>query len=283
MTAIDQWKRYLDFLGITWTALESNNKAVQLTGIAGAPIIRGVKDRQELNELHTSARQKSSEMQRLLLLALPLDNISSQIVLPGDIVLPKTRVYAGHISDTFSLSGHLIQSKFLTAIKKEVSRVISEGTKESTPLCDWALKMLGRSWVYGKPSSNSQLDSLLGLLAKDPAIIGHVRSRQLSYGRGAGDAVLLPIKGVKLPTNKLDQKIEQCDYRLISLEHEMGQYDSSRARVHAVLSHQYLSALSVDDKHLATELGCQSDVGYSRIGKIESSSKVENKCPVLLG
>ncbi|EHA63796.1 hypothetical protein [Synechococcus sp. WH 8016] len=278
MTAIDDWKGYLDVTGISWTSLESNNNAIQLTGMAGAPILRAVETREQLDSLHTTARQKSSELERLLILALPFDHPHTQMTLPGDIVLPKVRAYAGHISDTYSLSGHLIQSKFLTSIKKEVSRVITDGPKVSTPLCDWALKLLGRSWVYGTPSSASQLDSMLGLLAKDPAMIGHVRSRQLTYGRGCADAVLLPIKGVQLSTNKLDQKIEQCDMRFVSLEAEMSMYDSSRARIHAVMSNHYLTCASQSNQTFASQLGCDSMIGISKIGTTHTKERHDTGC-----
>lgn len=277
MTAISDWKRYLNACGISWIALESNKNCIQLTGVAGAPILRAVETREELDNLHTTARQKSSELERVLILAMPFDNAFTQLALPGDIVLPRVRAYAGHISDTYSLSGHLIQSKFLSAIKNEVSAVIAEGTKVKTPLCDWAIKLLGSSWVYGKPSSVSQLDSMIGLLAQDPARIGHVRSRQLSYGRGCGDAILLPVKGVQLKNNNLDQKIEQCDMRLISLESEMAQYDSARARIHAVMSDRYLTSVSQAARTMSVNLGCGANIGISKIGELHTEA-VEQPC-----
>lgn len=264
MAAIDDWKSYFDLVGIGHWPVDSNPNAVQLINLAGTPIFRGVDSTIELNELHTKARQKSSEMKRLLVLGLPFSNPQTITTLPGNIVLPRCRVYGGHIGDTFSTTGHLIESEFLRNIKKEVLMVMSHGTKVKTPLCSWAIKLLKTNWVYGTPSSLAQLDTLLGLLITEVNSIGHVRSRQLSFGRGCGDAMLLPRPGLVLPNNSLDQVIESQDFRFIGLEAEIKHYNSARTRIHPTMSDKYLQVLS---KQEAIDAGAHTSIGASVLGK----------------
>jgi hypothetical protein len=268
MKALNTWTNYFDSLSIGWEPIKSNPNAISLTGIAGAPLFRTVETAAELNDLHSKARKKSAEVERLLAVALPLDHPLSSISLPGEILLPKCRVYAGHSGSTFSLTGHLVQSEFLTTLKKEVTAIISNGTKVKTPLLDWLLKLAGDSWVYGKPSSLSQLDSLIALVVRDPTRVGHVRTRQFSFGRGCGDAMLLPVPGVVLKNNRLNQSINKSDFRFIGLEAEMRQTDSARQRIHAQFSNSFLTVLSDISPNVAEQLNSGADIGASRIGAV---------------
>ena len=267
MTAIHQWRALLDALRISHQTIPGNVTSIQLTGIDGAPILRGVETTEELSELHTKAREKSESLERVLLLALPLTHPKSHLTLPGDIVLPKLNAYGGHMSSTFSLSGHRIEPSLVREMKREVMAVMQDGTKIKTPLCDWALKLLGNSWQYGTPSSLVQLDSMIGLLARDARMLGHVRTRQLSYGRGCGDAMLLPKAGVIPTSNQLLNKTHESDFKLLGLEAEIGQLDSARMRIHAVISDVYLTVLSRIDRELASDLGCGQVIGGSRLGE----------------
>ena len=74
MTALQDWKCYFDRIGVAWQSIPSNSHAIQLTNIAGSPLFRGVNSTVELNELHTKARTKSTDMGRLLVLGLPFDH-----------------------------------------------------------------------------------------------------------------------------------------------------------------------------------------------------------------
>ncbi len=266
------WRSYFSNLGITATSVESNPNALSLTGLAGAPVFRAVETRAELDALHTSARSKSNDIGQLLILGLPFTNPGSVATMPGDIVMPRCRVYAGHVATTFSLTGHRVENAFSKAVKLEVSRIIAEGPKTKTPLCDWLLSVVGSSWPYGKPSSKEQLDSLIALAAKDPNTIGHIRARQLSFGRGCADALLLPTKSVTLPNNDLNQQVKQADYRFISLEEEMAQISPARHRIYSVMSHAFLSALAEHDPASAQELGCNSLVGSSALGQFKQDA-----------
>jgi len=274
MTALSDWKLYFEAIGISCQSIASNSSAVQLTNVAGCPIFRGVETTQELDDLHTKARDKSSEMGRLLVLALPLNHPQSIARLPGNITLPLCRVYGGHVGDVFSTSGHLIESSFLRSIKLEVLAVMSNGTKVKTPLCDWVQKLLQKDWQYGTPSSLAQLDSMLGLLTTDVKSIGHVRSRQLSFGRGSGEALFLPLPTVVLPNNHLDQKVDPADMRFISLESEMAKYDSSRARLHPVFSDKFLSTTFKIDSGYSRSIGCNAQMGASVIGHVGHSKQI---------
>ena len=176
-------------------------------------------------------------------------------------------MYAGHVADTFSTSGHLIENEFLLAIKREVLAVIAGGTKVKTPLCNWAQGLLKRNWVYGTPSSLAQLDSMLALLASETAAIGHVRARQLSFGRGTGDALFLPMPSVILPNNSLSQNVAAADFRFISLEAEIGHYGPARTRLHPVFSDKFLSITATTDRKYAVSMGFTSHVGASSLGQ----------------
>jgi hypothetical protein len=267
MNALNDWIIYFNSLGVTCQEIPSNPSAVQLTNVAGCPIFRGVETIEELDDLHTKARQKSSEMRRLLVLGLPFKHPQSLARLPGNIMLPLCRVYGGHVGDTYSTSGHLIESEFLKTIKQEVLSVISNGTKVKTPLCDWVMKLLGKSWQYGTPSSLQQLDSMIGLLSSDVKSIGHVRSRQLSYGRGSGEALFLPLPTVVLPNNALDQSVEVSDMRFISLEAEMKNTNAARARLHPVYSDKYLTVTAGIDITYSRKVGCGAQMGASVLGQ----------------
>jgi hypothetical protein len=145
---------------------------------------------------------------------------------------------------------------------------MSNGTRTKTPLCDWVQKLLGQSWQYGTPSSLPQLDSMLGLLTTDVKSIGHVRSRQLSFGRGSGEALFLPIPTVVLPNNQLDQRVEPADMRFISLEAEMDKYDAARARIHPVFADKFLTMTSTIDSGYSRNIGCNAQLGASVIGHV---------------
>ena len=272
MKALKHWKEYFNNLGIAAQSVDSNANALSLTGLAGAPVFRAVETRAELDALHTSARSKSDDIGRLLILGLPFSNPGSVATFPGDLVVPRCRVYAGHVATTFSLTGHRIENAFSKAVKLEVSKVIEDGPKTKTPLCDWLLNVVGSSWPYGKPSSKEQLDSLIALAAKDPTTIGHVRARQLSFGRGCADALLLPTASVTLPNNDLNQRVNQADYRLISLEEELAQISPARHRIYSVMSNAFLSALAAHDPAAAQELGCNSLVGASALGQFKQEA-----------
>lgn len=279
MNVTQQWKVIFHQFGINCQEIPGNNAALQLTNLAGCPVFRGVTSVAELNDLHTKAREKSSQMGRLLILGLPIDHSQSLLTLPGNIVLPKLRAYAGHAADTFSLSGHRIEPKFLQSVKQETLNVIKSGTSVKTPLCDWALKLLGGIWHYGKPSSLVQLDSMLALLASEVGRLGHVRARQLSFGRGCADATLLPVEGIKLKNNKLDQEIEVSDYRFVGLENELGQMDAVRNRIYPLISDKFLTAVSKIDPGYARELGCATNLGASVIGTLAERQTIEIVVP----
>ena len=269
MKALEQWKHLFDAYGITYEKIESNSNAVTLTGMAGAPVFRAVETQAQLSELHTKARQKSEEMGRLLVLGLPLTHRASSISLPGGISLPTCRAYGGNSGSTFSLSGHKIEPDFLVQLKKEVLAVMSNGTKVKTPLLDWLQKLAGNSWPYGTPAGLTQLDSLLGLIARDTKLIGHVRTRQLSFGRGCGDAMILPIESVVLKNNNLNQAIASADLRFIGLESEMGFERAARQRIHAQFTDKYLTVMNEIDPKISIELGCEQQLGASVLGKLK--------------
>ena len=280
MTALQDWKKYFEHFGVAWQSIPGNTNVIQLTNIAGCPLFRGVNSTVELNELHTKARTKSKDMQRLLVLGLPFDHVQGSVSLPGNITLPKLRVYGGNVGDTFSLSGHQIESGFLLKIKQEVLGMIKNGQDVQTPLCDWALKLLGDAWVYGTPTSLTQLDSMLGLLANEPGSLGHVRSRQLSFGRGCGEALFLPLQSLKLRNNRLQQTIEPSDFRFISLEKEIETYDSARARLHPVFADKFLTVLAQRNAHAAAELGCAASFGVSTLGQVAVKPSIKERKPL---
>lgn len=277
VSALEQWKRLFTAYGISHETIKSNSNAVSLTGLAGAPVFRAVSTTAELNELHTRARQKSQEMGRLLCLGLPLNHPSSSLTLPGGIVLPTCRVYGGHIGATFSLSGHRIEPAFLTDLKKEVLSVMSNGTNVKTPMLDWLQKLAGDSWVYGTPAGLTQLDSLLGLVARDTKLIGHVRTRQLSFGRGCADAMILPIESLVLKNNGLNQQVAPADLRFIGMEAELTYDRAPRQRIHAQFSDQYLSVLAGIDAEFAQTIGCGTQMGASTLGKLEKAKQADTK------
>ncbi len=277
MTDIEQWQAYFKKIGVTTANIQTNRNVISFPGLPGEPLFRAVASRSELDDLHTKARAISAEIGKLLVLALPMRSIGSICSMPGDLILPRFRVYGGHFASSYALNGHQIENEFSVALKKEVSLVISEGTKSKTPLCDWLLKLVGSSWVYGKPSSKEQLDSLINLAAKDPGMVGHVRARQLSFGRGCDTAFLLPNPEVKLYNNQLKQQIFQSDYRFISSEIEHTNVSSARHRVYSVITSAFLSVLAEHDPRTAQELGCGSHVGASTIGEFptkKAGSKV---------
>lgn len=269
MNVTQQWKVLFHEFGIKCQETPGNPNAIQLSNMAGCPIFRGVTSVSELNDLHTKARERSSHMNRLLILGLPLTHSQSVLTLPGNILLPKVRAYGGHNADTFSLSGHRIEPLFLKKIKAETIAVIKNGTDVKSPLCDWVLKLLGTNWHYGKPSSLAELDSMLALLISEPNAIGHVRARQLSFGRGCADATLLPVEGIKLKNNSLDQKIAIGDFRFIGLESELEQLDAVRNRIYPLISDKFLTALGKIDSQFAKDMGCGVNVGASIIGRLE--------------
>ena len=273
MTALEHWKSFFNAVGITASAVESNAGLLSLDGLAGAPVFRAVETRAELDSLHTKAREKSHQLKRLLILGMPFDNPGSIACMPGDLVLPRCRVYAGHIASSFSLSGHKIENAFSQALKLEVTAVIENGPKTKTPICDWLLNIAGPSWVYGTPSSKEQLDSLIAIAAKDPAVVGHVRSRQLSFGRGCSDALLLPTADVALNTNHVSQQINQADFRFISMEHELPKTNPARHRIYTVISNAFLNAAATHVPSFAQELGCGSFVGSSSLGQFPKVAK----------
>jgi len=263
---LKEWTQWFDAIGVSWKAVDSNPRAISLVGMPGAPLFRVVESLKEANELHAKARQKSEEMQRLLVVALPLQHPLTLATLPGDIVLPKARVYAGHAGSTFNLSGHHVECAFLTEVKKEVLNVMANGVSAKTPICDWLVKLAGTSWVYGTPSSLAQIDSLLGLICRDTSLLGHVRSRQLSFGRGCADALLLPVDGVVLKNHRLDQKVEQGDLRFIGLEVEISQRSAARDRIYSMFADKFLAI--VDD----AELGTAAQIGPSRLGATKQTA-----------
>ena len=265
MTALQDWILYFNSLGVNCQAIPSNSSAVQLINVAGCPIFRVVESVPELDALHTKARQKSSEMGRLLAIALPLDHPQTLTSIPGSIHLPKVRIYGGHIGDTFSTSGHLIENEFLKAIKREVLAVISNGTRIKTPLCNWVQNLLGKNWKYGTPSSLPQLDTMLGLVASDAAIIGHIRARQLSFGRGCADALFLCGQDVVMPTNALDQKIDAGDFRFVSFETELSKTNAARERLRPIFAHRFYQAVERINPVYAQQLGYESPIGVSTI------------------
>ncbi len=266
MKQLNLWTHLLGEMGLTFEPIKSNQSACTLTNVAGAPVFKVVTSYAELNEIHSKARTKSHEMGRLLVVAMPLNHVQSVAAVPGSLVLPKVRVYGGHAGSTYSLSGHKIQSTLLTSLKKEVSNVIANGTKVKTPLVNWLLKLAGSSWPYGVPSSVEQLDSLLQLVCRDVSKIGHARVRELSFGRGCGEALLLPMDGVVLPNNGFSNGISAADFRFISLAEEMSNQSSARQRIHAQLSHQFVSTLAQFDETFAEALGCNAFLGTSKVG-----------------
>ncbi len=113
MKALKQWAEFFTSLGVSCTPVPDNDKAITLNNLAGAPLFRAVKNYSELADLHTKARQKSAQMERLLILGLPFHHPGATVRLPGDITLPTCRVYGGHAGSAFSLSGHRIECPFL--------------------------------------------------------------------------------------------------------------------------------------------------------------------------
>ena len=280
MDGLVTWKKLLKQLGVATQAIPGRSDMLQLTNVAGCPVFRVVSNLEELQELHTRARTKSSEMERLLVLALPLNHPNALMTLPGEIHLPKVRVYGGHIADTFSLHGHLIESTFLKAIKKEVLAVMNNGKSAKTPLCDWVQSLLGSAWKYGTPSTLVQLDSMLGLITNDTIRLGHVRARQLTFGRGCADATILPIAGTTLRNNSINQSVMVPDIRFVSLEQEMTMTDTARMRVHPVFCNAFLSVLSEDDPDYARKLGAGLGVGASTLGTAPARRvKIQTSAP----
>lgn len=272
MRTLEHWLAYFNSLGLVTSKLACNGNAVTIDNLPGAPVFRAVQNRAELDALHTKARSISAEMKKLLILGLPFDNPASIAHIGGDLPLPICRVYGGHISSSFPLHGHHVENQFSLGLKKEVSAIIEHGTKVKTPLCSWLLQMASDSWPYGLPSSKEQLDSLLGLVARNPERIGHVRSRQLSYGRGCADGLLLPIDSVVLPTNSLSFVINANDYRFISLEKETKESSTARHRVYALHSNAFLNVLAEVNPRFAQELGCNSTVGGSTLGQFKTQA-----------
>lgn len=265
---IQHWTNYFDAINLPWEALETNKNAVTLPALAGAPVFRVCANQEELAKMHQIAKDKSAEMGRILILGLPFTAPNTTVTLPGEIVIPKVRAYGGRIADTFSLSGHKIENTLLTALKQETLLVISEGTKTKTPLLNWLLQLAGGSWVYGKPSSLAQLDSLLGLVCRDPNLIGHVRTRQLSFGRGCSDAMLLPVETVELKSHRLDAKVAHADWRLLSLESELGCKAKGRDRVLSYVSDRFLTTVYKHAPSHAQCLGAGQVLGGSVLGKL---------------
>jgi len=272
MKTLEHWTNYLNSLGLATSAIACNGNAVSIDNLPGAPVFRAVQNRAELDALHTKARDISASMKRLLILGLPFDNPATLTNLIGDLPIPMCRVYGGHIASSFSLSGHQIENQFSIGLKKEVTAIIERGPKIKTPLCDWLVALAADSWPYGLPSSKEQLDSLLALVARDVERIGHVRSRQLSYGRGCADALLLPTTTVVLPSNSLEFQIHSNDYRFISLEKELNEVTSARHRVYALHSNAFLNVLAEVNPRYAQELGCNTTIGGSTLGNFKLQS-----------
>lgn len=266
MKQLQEWTQLFKSMGLAFELIQSNKSACTLTNVPGAPVFKVVTSFAELSELHSKARAKSHEMGRLLCVAMPLNNVQSVAAMPGSLYLPKVRVYAGHAGSTFSLSGHKIESTLLTSLKKEVSNVIANGTKVKTPLVSWLLKLAGTSWPYGIPSSVEQLDSLLQLVCRDVSKIGHARVRELSFGRGCGEALLLPMEGVLLQNNGFNNAIAPADFRFISLSQELANQNAARQRIHSQMSNAFVSAVAEFDPAFAENLGCNTMIGTSQIG-----------------
>lgn len=266
MKQLNEWTHLFTRMGLTFEAVKSNPSAVTLTNVPGAPVFKVVASCAELNNLHSKAREKSQEMGRILVVALPLNHVQTVAAMPGSLYLPKVRVYGGHAGSTFSLSGHKIESTLLTSLKKEVSSVIANGTKVKTPLISWLLKLAGTSWPYGVPSSVQQLDSLLQLVSRDVQRIGHARVRELSFGRGCGESLLLPMEGVVLSNNGFNNAVTPADFRFISMAIEHSNHSSARQRIHAQYSDAYLSTVAEFDEDFAESLGCNALIGTSQVG-----------------
>ena len=274
MDAINNWKVYFEMIGLACHEIPGRSDSIQLTDLAGSPIFVVVQNKKAQDDLHTKARAKSSQIRRPLIVALPIDHPSSMMTLPGDIILPKVRIYAGHAADTFTLSGHQIEPKFLKEIKKEVLQVIESGvTNANTPLCQWVMKLLGANWKYGTPSSLVQMDSMLALISQDIDRLGHVRCRQLSFGRGTGEGTILPIKDYVMRNNTLNLKIPACDLRLCSLETEIDNYSPARIRLYPVYSNYFLTAVGLANQTHAKEIGCDSAVGKSVLGGLPKARR----------
>lgn len=266
MTALQHWEAFFSANNIACSPVETNKQALSLGGLPGAPLFRAVNDENELAILHTKAREKSHLMNRLLILGLPFDHPGCITRLPGNIVLPTLWTYGGHFASSFSLAGHQIENSLVTEVKKEVSRVMRDGVKAKTPICDWLLKLTQGSWHYGKPSSKEQIDSLIALVSQDPQLLGHVRARQLTFGRGCSDALLLPSTALKLSNNCLAQKVHPSDLRLISLEQEVQSINSNRMRIHANACDLFLTVLDQVSSKTADKLGCGQNIGASVLG-----------------
>ena len=280
MKGIEQWQKLFSAYGISYEKISSNDNAVTLTGLAGAPVFRAVNTYQEFEDLHTKARQKADQMGRLLVLGLPLDSVGSIATLPGDMRLPTCRVYGGNAASTFSLSGHKIVNDLLVSLKKETMSVISNGTKVKAPLLNWLIKLAGKQWPYGLPSSLSQLDGLLGLVARDTSLIGHVRARQLSFGRGCPSAVLLPTPNVVLNNNGLNQSVAPADFRFFDLTHEYQIKESSRQRVYAQYCDRYLNVLQEINPIFAQSIGAGCALGSSVLGSNKVATQPKINIPV---
>ena len=91
MTALKDWTTYFKSLGISCGPVPSNPSAVQLLNVAGCPIFRGVETVEELEDLHTKARELSSKMERIVVLGMPFNHPQTLATLPGNILLPKAR------------------------------------------------------------------------------------------------------------------------------------------------------------------------------------------------
>jgi len=280
MKGIQQWQKLFSAYGIAYEKISSNENAITLTGLAGAPVFRAVDTYKELESLHTKARSKADQMERLLVLGLPLDNVGSVATLPGDLKLPTCRVYGGNAASTFSLSGHRIVNDLLTSLKKETMDVISNGTKVKAPLLNWLIKLAGKQWPYGLPSSLSQLDGLLGLVARDTSLIGHVRARQLSFGRGCSNAVLLPTPNVVLNNNGLNQTVAAADFRFFDLTNELNHKEASRHRIYAQYCNRYLNVLQEIDSGFAESIGAGIALGSSVLGGQKAAAQPKINIPV---
>ena len=147
-------------------------------------------------------------------------------------------------------------------------------------MCKWLLSLAGSSWPYGIPSSKEQLDSLIALVSRDVTRVGHIRARQLSFGRGCSDGLLLPVTSLVMKTNDLDEVVNHNDFRFFSFDRELENINPGRNRVYALLSNAFLSTLAEFNPTVAQELGCASDVGGSRIGEFPMVDASADQAPV---
>ena len=75
-----------------------------------------------------------------------------------------------------------------------------------------------------------------------------------------------------LPNNNLQCTVAPADYRFISLGKELSSTNAARLRIHAQVSHKYVSTLGQVDSDFAESLGCNSCLGSSVIGEYKNET-----------